>query len=134
MRLSAFAGLVAALAVGGLVGWVGGLLLGLTASSVTVTVVARTLLVLAIVALVTRIVVARSPASDRLFAHVAGAGVLGYVLCPPSWTGRTLAGQLALDPGVGSALLDAAVWTAAVLLVARATDAAPRRLVRQPYA
>lgn len=122
MRLEVAVRLVVTLVVACLVGWFAGTLLGLPSNQVGVTVALRSLLTLGIGVLGTRRVLRRTEREpgDRgavLTAVVVGA-VAGYLLFPPTWAGRALAGQLVLEPGVLTAVVDAVLWTASVVAAA----------------
>lgn len=125
MDIGLLARLTISLAVGALIGWMGGLLLGLTANSVTVSVVLRTLLEVGILVILTRVLVRRSHAGPSLHRTVAVSAVLSYAVSPTAWEGRALVGQLFSDPGVVTVVVDLVVWVATVVLAGRSVS--PRR-------
>jgi hypothetical protein len=133
MDIGLLARLTISLAIGALVGWMGGLVLGLTASSVTVTVVLRTLLSLGILAILTRVLVRRSTASPVLPRTVAVAAVLSYAVSPTAWEGRALVGQAFTDPGVATVVIDLVVWVAIVVLSGRSVQPRPAEEAYRPY-
>lgn len=134
MDIGLLARLTVGLCLGGFVGWFGGLLLGLTASSVPTTVVLRTALSLAIIAIVARILIRRTYASPRLLPTVATAAVASYAISPTAWAGRSLISQLVVDPGVVTILVDGLLWVGVVLLAARSVEPRPAPAEYRPYA
>jgi hypothetical protein len=133
MDIGLLARLTISLAVGALVGWMGGLVLGLTASSVVVTVVLRTLLSLGILAILTRVLVRHARASEALSRTVVVAAVLSYAVSPSAWEGRALLGQAFTDPGVVTVVLDLAVWVGIVVLSGRSVEPRPAEDAYRPY-
>lgn len=133
MDIGLLARLTISLAIGALVGWMGGLVLGLTATSVTVTVVLRTLLSLGILAILTRVLVRRATASEALPRTVLVAAVLSYAVSPTAWEGRALMGQAFTDPGVVTVLIDLVVWVGIVVLSGRSVQPRPAEGAYRPY-
>ncbi len=133
MDIGLLARLTISLAIGALVGWMGGLVLGLTASSVTVTIVLRTLLSLGILAILTRVLVRRATASEALARTVAVAAVLSYAVSPTAWEGRALVGQAVTDPGVATVVIDLVLWAGAVALAGRSVEPRPADEAYRPY-
>ena len=110
--------LTAVLVLGGFAAWLAALLIALPSGSVAATVVVRTLLTLATVVLLTRLLVRRAYAEPDLRRSVwVAAGVSG-VLFPPTWLGRALGGQLLLDAGPLTVVIDLVLWAAIVALAA----------------
>jgi len=107
---------VAAIAVGTTFVGLLGVVMGVTSLNVTMAVVLRTALVIALLLALTRafrirdrtttVAVVRPP---QLVLVAAG---LGYLVNPFSWGGHTLFGQLLVSAGVFSALIDWVVWMA----------------------
>lgn len=101
---------------------VGGLVLSLCAAAValpngqvTVSVVLRTLLVTALLALaLPGVLNALRPAIDPLVLQptVLLGATLGYLLNPFAWSGRAYLGQLLFDPGAVTFVADLALWVA----------------------
>ena len=108
--------LTAVLVLGGFVAWLAALLIALPSGSVSATVVVRTLLTLATVVLLTRLVVRRAYAAPDLRRSVWVVAALSAALFPPMWLGRALGGQLLLDPGPVTVLIDLVVWAGVVAL------------------
>jgi hypothetical protein len=97
-----------------------GSILGIMALSITVGAVARTVLVLGVLALVlvTGYRLARGGPTSLWLA----SGLLAYLLFPAAWDGRALiATAFGLD-GISAWLLDAVLWTVAVVLVVRSRE------------
>ena len=115
---------VGAVVLGGTAAWLVAVLLTLASGSVATVVIIRTLLTLATVVLLVRWIVRRAYAAPDLARTLWISSVSSALLFPPGWTGRGLAAQLVLDPGVITALADVAVWS---VVVGRAANAQPRR-------
>lgn len=122
MDLRLIARLIVVLAVGALVAWMAALVLTVSAGSVTATVVLRTLLVVAILTLLTRIVMRGAYDEPGMLIRVAVAAVLAYAISPTSWTGRTLLAQVVLDPGPATVAIDLVLWVGVVVVAARTAD------------
>jgi hypothetical protein len=92
-----------------------GAVFGADQGSVSLTVAMRGLLTLVGVLLVARVLVVRAMLlglSNPLNA-AAYVAALGYALDPLTWTGRAVATQLVLEPGISTAVGDLALWLAA---------------------
>ena len=120
------------LVVGALVGWMAATAIGLSAGSVPATVVLRTLLTALVLLLLTRIFVRRAVAGPALVPTLAVAAVASYALSPTAWAGRALVGQLVLEPGLFTVIVDLLVWVG-VVLGAGATVEAVTEDERLPY-
>lgn len=125
--------LTVVLAVGAFVAWVGGLLVGLGASSLAAAVVLRTVLSLLVLVLLTRMLVRRTHASPALPRTVALGAVLSYAVFPPAWGGRALFAQQLVEPGPAATLIDLVPWVTAVVLASRTTAPRPAPATYQPY-
>lgn len=133
MEIGLLARLVFGLAAAALVGWLAGTTLGLTAGSTTSGIVLRTLLVVGILALLARALLRRAHASPRLPRTLAGGALLSYAVFPPTWNGRALLAQLAVEPGIATALADGALWVAVVVLASRSVTPKPAARESVPY-
>lgn len=120
-----------ALLVSTFIAWFVATLLGLGTSSVTLTVVLRTLLVGLVLALIAARLRRRSGAGRTPWALPAG-GLIAYLLNPGALSGRALAGQLVADPGVGTWAIDLVLWIAILGVTLARVKAAPAD-VRRPY-
>lgn len=117
-----------------------GVVMGISSLSVTMAVVLRTFLVVALLLAMTRAFRIRDrSATDhpaRLSSQVSIAAGLAYALNPFSWGGHTLFGQLLVSAGLFSTLIDAVAWMAVafsgVLLADRAR--VPASIAPVPYA
>jgi len=126
-------GLVVALVVGDFAAWLVAVLVGLSSDSVTATVVLRTLLGLAMVVMLTRIVMRGAYDDGTVITRLVVAGVLSYLLSPVAWIGRALIAQLLLDPGPATFALDLPIWVAAVVLAGRSVSLREAPAERLPY-
>lgn len=120
------------LVVGGFVAWAAGTAVGISAGSVTATVVLRSLLTAVVLVLLARIVVRRAEDGPGLVPTVVAAAVASYALSPQAWAGRGLAGQLLLEPGLLTVMVDLVLWVVVVVGAAATVEA---RVVaeRLPY-
>jgi len=125
--------LIVTLVLGALTAWLVALFIGLASQSVTAVIVLRTVLGVAILAMLTRIVMRRAYDDASLLPRLAVAAVLSYALFPPTWNGRALLGQLLLDPGWATALLDLVVWVGVVVLAGLTVPKAVSPAERRPY-
>jgi hypothetical protein len=114
--------LTVVLVVGGTLAWLAALLVTLPSGSVATTVVMRTVLTLATLALLTRILVRRAYDGPGLARGVAVAAVASYLLFPATWVGRALAAQLLLDPSPVTAVVDLALWVVIVVVAGRSVQ------------
>lgn len=114
------------LVVGGSCAWLAALLVTLPSGSVATTVVMRTLLTLATLVLLTRILVRRAYDGPGLARAVIAAAVASGVLFPATWVGRALGAQLLLDPSPLTALVDLLLWV--VVVVAAGRSVRPREV------
>ncbi len=120
----------------GVIGMVAGLLLGEN----TATVIIRAALVGLFLVGAGRFLALRAdddpPQAPRAEAMVLGAGLLGYLLDPWTWGGRTLIGQAFLDAGPLTMIIDLVGWMLLVWLGGRwgtASAANTRVNARSPY-
>jgi len=125
MDVGLVARLTLLLALGALLGWLVGVLVALSASSPAAAIVLRSVLTLVVLFVVTRVVVRRAYARPTLWVSIVAGAVLSYALAPMSWSGRALAGQAVLGPGLPSALLDLVPWVVVVLLASRSVQPRP---------
>lgn len=125
--------LTPALVVGALVAWLVAVLIGQSAASVTATIVLRTLLIAVVLLLVVRYVVRRAYAGPAVSRRIAVAAVASYALSPSTWAGRSLAGQLVVDPGPASAAIDLVLWVLVVVVAGRSVEPRPEPSPYQPY-
>ncbi|UDY23772.1 hypothetical protein [Nocardioides sp. Kera G14] len=112
------------------VAWFVATLIGIGLGSVPVTAVLRTLASLLVIALVVRRHVSRPREAPEPAWAVPVAALVAYALTPAAWVGRALIGQVALDPGPLTVVIDLVVWVGMAVLVARSTPtttAEPRR-------
>ena len=114
--------LTVVLVAAGTVAWLAALLVTLPSGSVATTVVMRTVLTLATLALLTRILVRRAYDGPGLARGVAVAAVASCLLCPATWVGRALAAQLLLDPSPVTAVVDLALWVLVVVVAGRSVQ------------
>jgi hypothetical protein len=114
--------LTAALVAGGAAAWLAGVMIALPSGSVATAVVLRTLLTLATVGLLTRLVVRRAYDGPDLARTLWVAAVVSGALFPPTWLGRALAGQLVLDPGPLTVVIDLVLWVGLVVLAGRSVS------------
>ncbi len=126
-------GLVVALVVGHFAAWIVAVLVGLSSDSVTATVVLRTLLGLAMVVMLTRIVMRGAYDDATVTTRLVVAGVVSYLLSPVAWLGRALIAQLLLDPGPATFALDLPIWVVAVVLAGRSVSLREVPAQRRPY-
>lgn len=118
MRVGLLAGIVLSLVVAGVVAEVAAALVAVSAGSEAAGIVLRTVLTGLMAFLLTRILVRRAYAGSELMRTVAAAAVLSYLLSPGAWVGRAMAGQLVIEPGVGTFVIDGVLWVGVVLLSA----------------
>ncbi|MEZ0577363.1 hypothetical protein [Nocardioides sp. MH1] len=116
-----------------LVAWVVAVVLLLPAGNVTAIVIVRTLLCMGFLVFLTRVMVRRAYAGAGLLPAVLVSAVVSYALFPPAWVGRGLLAQAVVDPGWVTALLDAILWVAVVVVAARTTEPQDAPLPYQPY-
>jgi hypothetical protein len=133
MDLRLIVRLALVLAVGALVAWLAALFLTVSAGSVTAVVVLRTMLVGVILVLLTRLVMRGAYDVPGVQARVALAAVLGFAVFPATWAGRSLLGQLMVDPGPLSVLIDLVVWVAVVVGASRTVELQADRSAPAPY-
>lgn len=133
MDLRLLARLVLSLVAGSLAAWMVALFVGLSSNSVTATIVLRSILGVAILAMLTRIVMRRAYDEPANPAKLLVAGLLAYLLSPVSWAGRALAAQLLLDPGWATYALDLVTWVAVVLLAGLTARTRGVRTQPRPY-
>lgn len=126
-------GLVVALVVGDFAAWLVAVLIGLSSTSVTATVVLRTLLGLAMLVMLTRIVMRGAYDDGTVTRTLVVAGLLSYLLSPIAWIGRALVAQLVLDPGPATFAADLPIWVAAVVLAGRSVSLQEAPAERRPY-
>jgi len=110
-----------------LIGMVGAMI-GIWSLSVTLAVVLRSFLAIALLLVMTRTfrISDRRAAdqADRPYQQVLITAALAYVLNLVSWGGHPLFGQLLISVTVLSALLDAVVWMAVAIVGVRLGDRA----------
>ncbi|WP_435743822.1 hypothetical protein [Nocardioides sp. SYSU DS0663] len=121
------------LALGALVAWLAALVLTLPAGSATATVVLRTLLTAVVLVLLTRLVMRRAYDGPGVVVRAAAAGALAYLVSPAAWSGRALLGQLVLDPGPATFVIDLVLWVGVVTVSARTADLRESVRAAVPY-
>jgi hypothetical protein len=133
MDLARIARLAVALALGALVAGLAAVLITLSAGSATATVVLRSVLTALVLVLLTRLVMRGAYDGPGLLGRAALAGLLGYLLSPAAWAGRALLGQLVVDPGPASYVIDLVLWIAVVVTAARTADVRTSAAAPAPY-
>ena len=117
---------VVAIAVGSIFVGLVGAIVGILSVNVTLAVVLRSVLVIALVLAMTRAFRIRdrraADLAGRPFQQVLIAAGLAYVVNISSWGGHTLFGQLMVPAGVSSALIDLVVWMAIAIVGVRLGD------------
>lgn len=106
-----------ALVIGASVFGVVGSVIGIMAVSVTVAVVARTLLIVGTIALILIAGYRWSLGGPRILWIASGC--LAYLPLPAAWGGRALIGTAFGLTGIAAWLVDALVWVVVVVLVVR---------------
>ncbi|WP_166139800.1 hypothetical protein [Nocardioides ochotonae] len=133
MDLARTARLAVALALGALVAGLAAVLLTLAAGSATATVVLRSVLTVLVLVMLTRLVMRGAYDGPGLLGTAALGGLLAYLLSPAAWAGRALLGQLVVDPGPASYVIDLVLWIAVVVTAARTADVRTSAAAPAPY-